>query len=129
MDVKQNSSPTDKKRDSKFSDSSTIVTMSISTPITARNAQPRSVDANANIDSHDGKTRTCDRDHTFDVFLPQEKMPEEDKAKRMGHTWEVVRAIQRLRKFKKPLRKMAARRRKGRVSDDVVEREGLINAK
>lgn len=104
--------------------------MPISTPITVRNAQSRSVDANANINSHDdGKTRTCDRDHTFDVFLPQEKMPEEDKAKRMGHTWEVVRAIQRLRKFKKPLRKMAARKRRGRVSDDVVEREGLIDSK
>lgn len=57
-------------------------------------------------------------------------MPEKDKAKRMGHTWEVVRAVKRLRKFKKPLRKLARRRRDRRIGGgDVVERENLISVK
>lgn len=131
MDVKHNPTSTDTKRDSKFSDSSTVTAMPISTPNMARSAQAHGASVDTNIDPQDGKTRTCDRDHTFDMFLPQEKMPEEDKAKRMGHTWEVVRAIKRLRKLKlkKPLRKMSSRRRKGRASDDAVEREGLIGAK
>lgn len=131
MDVKRTPTPIDTKRDSKFSDSSPVTDMPVSTPKMARDAQASGASADKNIDPQDGKTRTCDRDHTFDMFLPQDKMPEEDKAKRMGHTWEVVRAIKRLRKLKlkKPLRKMSSRRRKGRASDDVIEREGLIGGK
>lgn len=134
MDIKRNSNPaqpsTVTKRDSKLADSPTDTTMPHSTTREARNEHWRGVGVSKTIDPHDGKTKTCDRDHTFDMFLPQEKMPEKDKAKRMGHTWEVVRAVKRLRKFKKPLRKLARRRRDRRIGGgDVVERENLISVK
>ena len=133
MDIKRNSKTahpsTVTKRDSKIADSPTDTTMPISTPVVARNERWRGVSVNKDIDPHDGKTTSCDRDHTFDMFLPQDKMPEKDKAKRMGHTWEVVRAVKRLRKLKKPLRKLARRRRDRRVGDDGIECENLISVK
>ncbi|KAF2190591.1 hypothetical protein K469DRAFT_697836 [Zopfia rhizophila CBS 207.26] len=56
------------------------------------------------IDPADGKTKGCNRDLTFDDFVPQRHLGEAKPQKRMGHTWDVVRAIMKL---KKPLKKVA----------------------
>lgn len=135
MDTKHNDnskvahSSSNTKRDSKLDDSPTDITMPNPSPMVVRNDKFRGVPVSTTIDPHDGKTKTCDRDHTFDAFLPQDKMPEEDKTKRMGHTWEVVRAVKRLRKLKKPLRKLAHRRKNRRIDDGGVDMENLISVK
>ena len=80
-----------------------------------------------NIDFRDGKTEQCNRDLTFDDFVPAEKLPAQDKAaKRMGATWDVVRAIVRL---KRPLKKMRSKRLEKRMQKDNyvnLDREALL---
>lgn len=106
----------------------TTGTMSSTTTFTYRQDKYRGVIVDHDIDPRDGKTKECDRNHTFDTFLPHEQMPHKDEAKRMGHTWEVVRAVQRMRKLKKPLKRIASRKRKGKKGD-AVEHEMLIASK
>lgn len=62
------------------------------------------------IDPTDGKTRACDRTRTFDTFVDGEQLGEATQEKRAGHSWELFRA---LAKLKKVFRKGDA---KGKVS-------------
>ncbi|KAF2267323.1 hypothetical protein CC78DRAFT_87546 [Lojkania enalia] len=69
----------------------------------------------------DGKTNDCDRGRTFDSFLPSYNLGDpSEPQKRVGHTWEVIRAVGRLKKpIKKVSRKVATRR------SDKDEKRGL----
>ena len=59
----------------------------------------------------DGKTKSCDRSHTFDTFVPQQHLGEDTNEKRMGHTWDVIRAAAKLKKPAKKIgRKVSVRR-------------------
>src|SRR6266568_2060762 len=60
-------------------------------------AQARSRDPN------DGRTEDCNRNLTFDDFVPPDQLGVDSEAKRMGATWDVVRAIAKL---KRPLEKL-----------------------
>ncbi|KAF9698558.1 hypothetical protein EKO04_003456 [Ascochyta lentis] len=45
----------------------------------------------------DGKTVTCDREHTFDTFVDQRKVSSDaGQSKRVGHGWQVARALKRV---------------------------------
>lgn len=71
--------------------------------------------------------KTCDPDLTFEKFVPPHQLGEDKPAKRMGATWDVVRAIVKL---KKPLKKMAKRpknttmRRNKRGGYDMLDGDG-----
>ncbi|KAF2804099.1 uncharacterized protein BDZ99DRAFT_481660 [Mytilinidion resinicola] len=74
-----------------------------STPAAIRHDSPLTVD--------DGKSPTCDRNHTFDSFVPPHKLDGDKEPKRVGATWDVVRAIVKL---KRPLRRLREKRRRER---------------
>ncbi|KZM21457.1 uncharacterized protein EKO05_0006264 [Ascochyta rabiei] len=45
----------------------------------------------------DGKTLGCDREHTFDTFVDQRKVSSDaGQTKRVGHGWQVARAMKRV---------------------------------
>ncbi|KAJ4332333.1 hypothetical protein N0V95_009685 [Ascochyta clinopodiicola] len=45
----------------------------------------------------DGKTLGCDREHTFDTFVDQRKVSSDaGQSKRVGHGWQVARALKRV---------------------------------
>jgi hypothetical protein len=89
-----------------------------------RNDAFRSSKARLNIDASDGKTKTCDRAHTFDSFVPDAQLSEgQEKQKKMGHTWEVVRALKR---WKKPLRRLAGRGKGKGKRERLLSRYGVL---
>jgi hypothetical protein len=54
------------------------------------------------IDPIDGKTKTCNRTKTFDAFLHEQHLGEDQPRKRTGYISEVARAVAKLRiPFKK----------------------------
>ncbi|KAF2497406.1 hypothetical protein BU16DRAFT_537069 [Lophium mytilinum] len=72
-------------------------------PAAVRHDSPLAVD--------DGKSAGCDRGHTFDSFVPPHKLGGDKEPKRVGATWDVVRAIVKL---KRPLRRLREKRRRER---------------
>jgi hypothetical protein len=45
----------------------------------------------------DGKTEGCDRHHTFDAFVSQQQIRSElESEKRVGHGWQVFRALKKV---------------------------------
>ena len=93
------------------------------------------------IDLEDGKTMDCNRDHTFEDFVPQENLGVNTKAQKIGATWDVVRAVAKL---KRPLKKLGGKRktnsngmstrretvigkdRRDTVMEEEVEKERLL---
>ncbi|KAF2115622.1 hypothetical protein BDV96DRAFT_574207 [Lophiotrema nucula] len=71
----------------------------------------RSTKVHDAISPIDGKTKSCDRSHTFDTFVPHRHLGDDKPEKRMGHTWDVVRAVAKLRKPAKNMARRASVRR------------------
>lgn len=82
----------------------------INTKVTETAAAPaedyRSQKARESISPVDGKTEACNRNHTFDSFVPERHLAQDTPQKRIGHTHEVLRAMVRM---KKPLKKASKR--------------------
>jgi hypothetical protein len=70
------------------------------TPVSPTTATTRHDSAHS-----DGKTASCDREHTFDSFVPPHKLGVDKEPKRVGATWDVVRAIVKLKRLRKMRRK------------------------
>lgn len=49
------------------------------------------------IDPRDGKTKACDRARTFDSFVEGDQLGTAKQQKKMGHSWDVVRALQKVK--------------------------------
>lgn len=57
----------------------------------------RGIRASSIISPIDGKTEGCDRAHTFDAFVSQQQIRSElESEKRVGHGWQVFRALKKV---------------------------------
>jgi len=83
-------------------------------------AQARSRDPN------NGWTKYCNRNLTFDDFVPPDQLGADKQAKRMGATWDVVRAIMKLKRPLKKLRRVAKQERIVNVQPIDIDRERLL---
>jgi len=74
----------------------------------------------------DGKTESCDRTHTFDAFVPPHKLGQDKDPKRIGATWDVIRAIVKLKRPLRRLKRKAGSERAERMRKGDVDRNGLM---
>ena len=77
-------------------------------------------------DPNDGRTKYCNRNLTFDDFVPPDQLGVDKQARRMGATWDVVRAIVKLKRTLKRLRRVTKQERIGNVQPMDIDRERLL---
>ena len=77
-------------------------------------------------DPNDGRTKYCNRNLTFDDFVPPDQLGVDEQARRMGATWDVVRAIVKLKRPLKKLRRVARRQHIGNAQPMDIDREMLL---
>ncbi|KAF2732018.1 hypothetical protein EJ04DRAFT_525654 [Polyplosphaeria fusca] len=68
------------------------------TPLVTTTNITRTTRVRDSISPVDGKTNDCDRYHTFEAFVPQQRLAEDKPEKKMGHSWDVLRAVMKLKK-------------------------------
>jgi len=76
---------------------------------------------------NNGWTKNCNRNLTFDDFVPPDQLGVDKQAKRMGATWDVVRAIVKLKRSLKKLRRVAKQERIRNVQPMDIDRERLLS--
>lgn len=69
----------------------------------------RSGNVTNNIGFDDGKTKECNRSHTFETFIHSSRLGNDEPAKRIGHGWEVWRALQRVKRVNRGKRAFTKR--------------------
>lgn len=57
----------------------------------------------------DGKTKECNRNHTFETFVHHSRLGQDEPAKLVGHGWEVWRALKRVKQVKRGRRAFTKR--------------------